>query len=169
MHLICSFLLIFLPKGSSKEATKQKLDTWKAGFYGKIRNMEHWRTPVLLGLQLTESLKACGCEMIHCAAGEVDGILAKSLIERPKALFILSRDSDFGVFKGGAFVPPEPFDLERDLCDEQSDSRFFRKPTDRLIVGIISAERVQNALGVRILSNDLLLVIFVGSNFDMIR
>ena len=140
------------------------MEAWKTGFYSKMKNLEqsvNGRTPVLLGLQLIESLKACGCEMNHCAAGEVDGILAKSLIDRSKAFVILSRDSDFGVFKGGAFVPPELFDLERDLCDEQSDSRFFRKPTDRLMVGIISAERVQNALGVRILPKS-----FVWINFE---
>ena len=149
--------------GSSKVMTEVKLDTWKSRFQqnmGKLReavyalrgkqyiSKENSDRPVLIEIQILDSLRSCGGEVIECPSGQADYVLAKSLIDRPKAFAIFTNDSDFCIFKGCAFCPPQLFDLNDDLYLGK-DQLLPRAPKGRLRAGVIQSDRVVQSLGVR--------------------
>ena len=160
--------------------TEQKLDTWKyrhKNDMGKLsqltdvlegrRRMEDVPEdvsvrPVLLEVQVVTSLKAAGCDVIQCPTGEADFVLAKNLLQRPKAFAILSNDSDFCIFKDCAFIPNDLFDIENDLYLGE-DELLPRRPTDRLKVGVIYATQVGPSLQVRGLDQKVTNLISVGA------
>ena len=120
-------------KGSSRVVAEQKMDTWKYRHkrdlqklrdilevaYGnkKIQDLpdDTWVRPVLLEVQMFETLKACECEVVSLSSGEADYVIARTLRDRPKAYAILSNDSDFCIFQNCRFIPYELFDANEDL------------------------------------------------------
>lgn len=150
-------------KGSSTEATRQKLDTWFKRHNEDVKKLNSIMDvsrcltsiadlpdttsvrPVLLEVQVRNVLSRCGCECIPSTSGEADFLLAKALHEREKAYAILSNDSDFVVFKDCCFIPTDLFDINHDLQLGMSD--LPEKPL-QLKVGILSTEKVQQLLQV---------------------
>ena len=155
-------------KGSSKIGTEQKLATWKKRHYsdmkklsdllsvctGKIQMKSVPETtsvrPVLLEVQLMHTLRECKlCEVIQIPSGEADFVIAKNLLQRPKAYAIMSNDSDFCIFPDCVFIPNDLFDLNNDL-QLGSPALLPEKPI-RLSVGCVCANKVHGMLGVSII------------------
>ena len=146
--------------------TEQKLDTWKSRYQHNMKRLrkvlkvvdgkqaistlgkDDTVRPVLIEIQILDSLRSCGAEVIQCPSGEADYVLAKNLIDRPEAFAIFSNDSDFCIFRDCAFFHSSLLDLKDDLYLGK-DELLPRAPTDRLMVGIIQSHRVAQALGVR--------------------
>ncbi|KAK3609667.1 hypothetical protein CHS0354_035953 [Potamilus streckersoni] len=168
-------------KGSSDEATRQKLDTWIERHEDELQKLQEVLNvckgltpvqnlleesckvrPVLLEIQFYNTLAALGCEIVQCPAGEADIVIAKALQERKKAYAIISNDSDFCVFKDCRFIPNELFDIYGDL--QLGITELPEKPL-RLVVSVITTTKVMSMLGVR---NHNLLVemgIVIGNDF----
>ena len=157
-------MVIDASKGSSKSATQQKLETWKQRHENDIKKLETLIDvckgrarmcdipdstavrPVLLEVQLHESLRQCGVEIIQSTTGEADFILARELQQRPKALAILSNDSDFCILKNSVFIPNELFDINKDL--QLGENQPYTEKPIRLFVGVITPKQVMASLGV---------------------
>ena len=69
--------------------------------------------PVLLEVQIFETLKECKCEIVQLPAGEADYAIARNLLLRPKAFAVISNDSDFCIFKDCLLIPNELFDIQK--------------------------------------------------------
>ena len=104
--------------------------------------------PVLLEVQVFETLKKCNCEVVSLSSGEADFVIARGLLNRPRAYAVLSNDTDFCIFRASMFIPNDLFDLENDL-QLNGDQRLPDKPL-RLMAGVISSMRVAKMLGVSI-------------------
>jgi hypothetical protein len=151
-------------KGSSRVGTGQKIETWK---YRHLRDMDKLREivavvnkrkrieelpfdtnirPVLLEVQIFETLKECKCEVVQCPSGEADFVIARNLQSRPKAFAILSNDSDFCVFSCCKFIPNELFDLQCDL--QLGGSQLLPEKPVRLMIGMIRTAKVVQMLEV---------------------
>ncbi|XP_060078329.1 uncharacterized protein LOC132557819 [Ylistrum balloti] len=166
-------------KGASTETTREKMDTWIERHHrdiGKISNImqvccgalpitelqENVR-PLLQEEQFIHTLKQCDCEVYLDPAGEADCVIAQALHQREKAFAVFSNDSDFCIFKDSTFIPNTQFDLMGDLkLGEACDMPI--KP-ERLIVGVITTNRVMSILGLP--RHDLLveLSIVAGNDF----
>ena len=150
--------------GSSKTTMERKLQTWT-----DRRSQDMWKMrdnldviagykqiadlpddssvrPVLLEIQIFETLKVCNCEVVHCTAGEADYVLARNLMIRPQAFAIVSNDSDFCIFKDCRFIPCQLFDTNNDM-KLGGMQRMPEKP-QRLRVGIIHSHQVASLLQV---------------------
>lgn len=153
-------------KGSSRSTTERKLETWKHRFtqdqdratrqldalhrrcqVEEIRDTKNVR-PVLLEVQIVESLIACGVEIVQCVAGEADYVIARNLQRRPQAFAVLSNDSDFFVFADCRLITNELFDLSRDM--RLGSAQRLPETPQKLSVGVISTTKVCSLLGVRI-------------------
>lgn len=166
-------------KGASTETTREKMDTWIERHHrdvGKIDNMmrvccgampiselQEIVRPLLQEEQFIHTLRQCGCEVYQDPAGEADCVIAQALQQREKAYAVFSNDSDFCIFENCTFIPSTQFDMMGDLklgaaCD------IPIKP-ERLMVGVITTDRVMNIL--RLPRHDLLveLSIVAGNDF----
>lgn len=166
-------------KGASTETTRQKLDTWIERHQrdmSKLQNtmavccgsmpitaLQETVRPLLHEEQFTHTLRRCGCEVHHNPAGEADCVIAQALHQRQNAYAVLSNDSDFCIFKNCTFIPSTLFDLRGDL--KLGTASELPQLPDRLIVGVISTDRVMNILGLPM--HDLLveLSIVAGNDF----
>lgn len=146
-------------KGASTVETKQKIDTWKYRFraecmrkreimaacagQGNISELpdESIVRGVCLEIQMVQTIRDAGCEIIQMAAGEADSLIARQMKEREKAYAVLSNDSDFAVFKDCCFIPNILFDLGADLGLGQPLG--LPKKPHQLICGVVSAKGVQ--------------------------
>ena len=151
-------------KGASTVETKQKIDTWKYRYRSECLRKRDILTvcagqghvseltddaimrSVCLEIQIVNTLKKSGCEVIQNPMGEADLFLAKQMKEREKAFAVVSNDSDFCVFKDCSFIPNILFDLGGDLGLGQP-LVLPRKP-QRLMCGVVSARGVQKMLQV---------------------
>jgi len=151
-------------KGSSKIGTEQKMNTWKFRHMKDLEKMQDLISvlnrykriedlssesnirPVLLEVQIMETLKECKCEVVQCPSGEADFVIARNLQSRPKAFAILSNDSDFCVFSCCKFIPNELFDLQNDL--QLGGTEFLPAKPIRLMVGMIRSTKVTSLLEV---------------------
>lgn len=166
LHSLKIKLVMFVDgaKGTSLDGFQQKLSTWESRHLQDLKKMResldilHQRRsmqqskgdrlrPVLLEVQILESLQHCGCEVVQCTSFEADFVIARNLMNRPNAFAILSNDADFCVFDNCKFIPFELFDVNKDLGLGQKQ-RLPRKPA-RLEVGLISSTKVWTSLGVR--------------------
>ena len=155
-------------KGSSSVGTTQKLDTWKSRHKNDVKKIHDLLDvlkgkrlmknipdttsvrPVLLEVQVVEALKSCNCEIVQCPMGEADFVIARNLVQRPKAYAVISNDSDFCIFEKCGFIPHELFDVSGDL--HLGQKRLLPEKPVRLNVGIITSEKVAQSLGASILS-----------------
>ena len=151
-------------KGSSKIGTQQKLSTWKYRHHNDLKKLRailevcEGRTkitdlspsnnvrPVLLEVQVFETLKKCNCEVVQCSAGEADFVIVRNLRARPKAYAVLSNDSDFCMFEDCRFIPNELFDMKNDLG--LGEPQLPEQPI-RLQCGILISDKVANMFGVK--------------------
>ncbi len=163
IHLV---MFIDGSKGSSQVGTKQKLDTWKFRHRKDVEKLRDlmdvlkgnhsihdvsesaFVRPVLLEVQVIQTLKECKCEIVQCSTGEADFVIARNLQSREKAFAVLSNDSDFCVFASCKFIPNDLFDLEHDL--QLGGEHLLPEKPLRLLVGILSTSRVADSLGVRL-------------------
>jgi hypothetical protein len=161
-------LVFFLDatKGCSDANTQQKLDTWMRRHNKDVENLNEvinvcrgtttisnmeedmFIRPVCLEVQVIETLKSCGCELIQSVTGEADFMIAKALHEREKAFAIWSNDSDFCIFNSCRFVPNELFDINNSL-QLGLPIEVPVKP-ESMTCGIISTEKVMNMFRVHI-------------------
>ena len=102
--------------------------------------------PVLIDLQCMETLLHLGCELIQIASGEADTLLVQELLRRPKAVAILSDDTDCCIFKNSRFIPYQFFDIENEL--HMNDETAFSRRPEKLVVRIVSAQSTQQLLRV---------------------
>ncbi|XP_067658821.1 uncharacterized protein [Haliotis asinina] len=100
--------------------------------------------PVLLTMQLLFTLKACGCT-VHCVSEEADRLIALRLQTDQRAFAVLSNDTDFCVFKGGAMIYSQMFDIYKNI-KLMPETLLPRKPK-KLMCQVVSAERVRTSLG----------------------
>ncbi|KAK6177281.1 hypothetical protein SNE40_015410 [Patella caerulea] len=170
-------------KGSCKEQKRRKLDTWikrdqkdvdklnrvlnvSCG-YDHIYNLrkDDGFRPVLIELQMIESIKSCGCDIVQIPIGEADHVIAIDFVEREKAFAVLSSDSDFCIFKNCKFIPDKLFDMENDLHLDQIINPFSTQSLPKLVCGMVTNERVVHSLGFSS-SNDLIeMSILAGNDF----
>ena len=154
IHLV---MFIDGAKGSSKVVREQKFETWKYRHTQDLRTLHdlldvvrggkriedlaetQWVRPVLLEIQVLQTLKECGCEVVQISCGEADYVLARNLKKRPKAYAILSNDSDYCIFEDCKFIPLELFDVNKDLNLGAIDQWLPEKPI-RLMCGILTAD-----------------------------
>ncbi|XP_061197623.1 uncharacterized protein LOC133205770 [Saccostrea echinata] len=168
-------------KGCSDANTQHKLDTWMKRHHREVSNLNEvinvcrgtkemfdleeqmFIRPVCLEIQIVETLKSCGCELIQSVTGEADFMIAKALHEREKAFVIWSNDSDFCIFKNCRFIPNELFDFLNSL-QLGLPIEVPVKP-ESVMCGIISTERVMNTFGFQ--SHHLMteLSIIAGNDF----
>ncbi|CAH1774513.1 unnamed protein product [Owenia fusiformis] len=148
-------------KGSSRSATEQKFETWKSRHRNDIERMHYLidvcngrrqiqdlpdRTnirPVCQEIQMYDTLKQCGVEIVQCTYGEADFVIARALQVRPKAYVVLSNDTDFALMRDCMFIPYELFDVHGDLT--LGEGAYTEKPI-RLEVGVVSTTSVGPAL-----------------------
>lgn len=166
LHSINIKLVMFVDgaKGTSVEGFQQKYSTWKSRHFRDLNKMrqsldnlhrkcrmqqsrEDRIRPVLLEVQILESLQHCGCEIVQCTSFEADFVIARNFKNRPHAFAILSNDSDFCVFDNCKFIPFDLFDVSGSLGLGEKQ-RLPRKPL-KLEVGLISSSKVWSSLGVR--------------------
>lgn len=166
LHSLNIKLVMFVDgaKGASVEGFQQRYSTWKTRHFidlTKIRqsldvlhrqcrsnqSVEDKIRPVLLEVQVLESLQQCGCEVVHCTAFEADFVIARNFRNRPNAFAILSNDSDFCVFDNCKFIPFDLFDVKKNLGLGEKQ-RLPAEPA-KLVVGLISSSKVWTLLGVR--------------------
>lgn len=151
-------------KGSSYEGTKQKLETWQRRHKEEVQRLreitdmcrgvfpvEHLHhearmRPVLLEIQFKNTLKACGCTVQQLPSGEADYIIAQELQTNQKALAVLSNDTDFLVFRKGAMISNEMFDIHGDL--QLGRPILLPEKPLRLVCHVLKAEKVAESLGV---------------------
>lgn len=151
-------------KGTMVHGLHQKWDTWENRHHRDLAKMRErlnvLRTghglkepftdnfrPVLLEVQLMETLKQCGCEVVHCVSFEADLVLAKNLASRPSAFAILSNDSDFCVFDNSCFIPFDLFDVKGNL-GLGTNQRLPTKPSS-LEVGMMTSKKVWSFMGLQ--------------------
>lgn len=145
-------------RGSNVAAAECKMETWRQRFHRDLdccwsvvevltgqRQLTELRDvscirPVLLEVQLIETLTSCGCEIIQCPVGEADLIIARSLRERERAFAVLSNDSDFCIFADCQLIPHELFDIGSDL--KLGAAQQLPASPGRLSVGVISTVKV---------------------------
>ncbi|XP_033764261.1 uncharacterized protein LOC117345304 [Pecten maximus] len=166
-------------KGASTETTREKMDTWIQRHHrdvGKIDNImkvccggmpitelqENVR-PLLQEEQFIYTLRQCGCEVYQDPAGEADCVIAQALHQREKAYGVFSNDSDFCIFKDCTFIPNTQFDLMGDLKLGAACNMPI-KP-ERLIVGVITTDRVMNIFGLPSHDHLLELSVVAGNDF----
>ncbi|KAK2161750.1 hypothetical protein LSH36_110g03068 [Paralvinella palmiformis] len=168
-------------KGSSKIGTEQKMNTWKFRHMKDLEKMQDLISvlnrykriedlssesnirPVLLEVQIMETLKECKCEVVQCPSGEADFVIARNLQSRPKAFAILSNDSDFCVFSCCKFIPNELFDLQNDL--QLGGTEFLPAKPIRLMVGMIRSTKVTSLLELHDHTELIELSIICGNDF----
>lgn len=156
-------------KGCSDANTQQKLDTWMKRHNKDVDSLNEvinvcrgttdiskleeqmFIRPVCLEVQVVETLRSCGCELIQSVTGEADFMIAKALHDREKAFAIWSNDSDFCIFSNCRFIPNELFDINNSL-QLGLPIDVPMKP-ESLMCGIISTEKVMNIFGVCILNS----------------
>ena len=166
-------------KGSSVEGTRQKMETWKSRHLRDLdklyeclavcngqRRIEETNElekvrPLLLEVQMFETLNSSGCEVVHCASGEADFVIARNLVNRPKAYAVLSNDSDFCIFKDSLFIPNELFDIDNDL--RLGMNQILPEKPAKLKVGIISSDKVIQLFEVGIFIYFYFLLLFIVS------
>jgi hypothetical protein len=162
-------------KGSSTYQTQNKLDTWKSRHKNDVKKLntlldvcsgktnistlpyETAVRPVLLEIQVFQTLRECGCEVHQLSFGEADYVIARDLIDRPKAYAVLGNDTDFCIFRESVFIHVDLFDMEGDL-GLGGPYVLPEKPL-RLVAGIVTQERVSELLGV---SSDIEHLILTG-------
>jgi hypothetical protein len=126
-------------KGASNLETKQKMDTWKYRFrkecmrkreilavcagQGNVSDVSEDSIirGVCLEIQMVQTIRDAGCEIVQMSAGEADSLIALDLQKREKAFAVLSNDSDFAV------LPKKP---------------------QRLMCGVVSSQGIQKMLQV---------------------
>lgn len=146
-------------KGSSQIGAQQKLETWKQRHERDMQKLhdllhvvkgnknigdlsdETAVRPVLLEVQVFETLKQCNCEVVHLSSGEADFAIAKNLHSRPKAYAVLSNDSDFCIFKDTKVIFNQLFDVHNDLQLGSENQWLPEKPV-RLMCGVVSSMKV---------------------------
>ncbi|XP_064642315.1 uncharacterized protein LOC135496760 [Lineus longissimus] len=150
-------------KGSSTYQTQNKLDTWKSRYKNDVKKLntlldvcsgktnissvpyETAVRPVLLEVQVFQTLRQCGCEIHQVSFGEADYAIARDLMDRPKAYAVLGNDTDFCIFRESVFIHVDLFDMESDMGLGGPYS-LPEKPL-RLVAGILTQERVSELLG----------------------
>ena len=161
IHLV---MFIDGAKGSSQIGTQQKFETWKTRHYNDVKKLRDIMDicqnkkmiedlpedvnvrPVLLEVQLLETLKECNSTVVQCCAGEADFVIAQNMVTRPKAYAVISNDSDFCIFRDCKFISNSLFDLQNDL--QLGEPLLLPEKPIRLIAGIVSSERVVSMFGV---------------------
>ena len=152
-------------KGSSRIGTQQKLETWKHRHENDVKKLAELIDvitgnkniqdlsqdtairPVLVEIQIFDTLRKCDVEIIQLSSGEADAAIAKNLQGRPKAYAIYSNDTDFCIFQNCKVIFQELFDIHKNL-QLGSDKRWLPDKPTRLVCGIVSSEKLQSHLGV---------------------
>ena len=151
-------------RGSSKATMDRKLQTWKDRYSQDLQKMrdnldviagykqisdlseDSAVRPVLLEVQMMETLKACECEVVQCTSGEADYVLARNLMIRPQAFAIFSNDSDFCIFRDCRFIPCQLFDINNDL--KLGGMQQLPEKPQQLTVGVLHSSAVASLLQV---------------------
>ncbi|XP_046370575.2 uncharacterized protein LOC124144991 [Haliotis rufescens] len=168
-------------KGSSYEGTKQKLETWQKRHMEEVQRLreitdmcqgkfpvEHLHhearmRPVLLEIQVKNTLTACGCIVHQLPSGEADYVIAQELQTNQKALAVLSNDTDFLVFRNGAMISNEMFDIHGDL--QLGRPILLPEKPLRLVCHVLKAEKVAWSLGLMEHRQIVELSIVAGNDF----
>lgn len=161
IHLV---LFVDGNKGSSPIGTAQKMETWKQRHMQDLENVRLYHNlcagqcrledmprecrlrPVLLEVQIFETLHDQGCEVVQLVSGEADMVLVRELHRRPKAYAILSNDSDFCIFENSRFIPHRLFDIDYDF--RLGSHQLVPAKPSRISCGVILAEKVRQFMQV---------------------
>ncbi|XP_046576910.1 uncharacterized protein LOC124284834 [Haliotis rubra] len=144
-------------QGTSPEVLDTKTPVWKRRYAQYLKDQRHIISmlngeievhnlrcslqPVLLTMQLLATLKACGCT-VHCVSEEADRFIALKLQTDPRAFAVLSNDTDFCVFEGGAMIYSQMFDMCKNI--KLMPRTLLPMKPSKLMCQVVSAEKFQN-------------------------